>query len=354
MSRITLLAILLTGSALSACNPFYVMRAGYEQARIMSATVPIGEVLADPETPADTRHKLTLVLEARDFAEHEMGLNVGDSYTTFAQLRSDTLIHVVSAARPDRFEAHTWWFPIVGRVPYKGFFSESAARREVHRLDDRGLDTHMRPAGAFSTLGWFNDPLYSTLLRHGDVPLVNTVIHELLHNTVWIPGDAAFNESFANFVGARGAIDFFCRGDRAEECEQARDLWQDDLRFGAFLGALVAELDEIYESELPTEEILARREEVFERARRVFTEEVQPGFRVATFAAFERAPLNNATLLSRRLYYRELDLFEQAYQTTELGLPALVRRIEEDIDRTGDDPWTVVERLAGGSEGATP
>ena len=172
----------------AACSPIYVLRAGYEEAKILARRKPIRALVEDSRTPPLTRAKLALVLEARDFAAEELDLDAGDSYTTFSQLDSDTLALVLSAAHKDRFAAHTWWFPIVGHVPYKGFFSESKARREIAKLEEKGFDTYLRPTSAFSTLGWFNDPLVSPLLRYDSVQLTNTVVHELFHNTFYASG----------------------------------------------------------------------------------------------------------------------------------------------------------------------
>src|SRR6185436_12021884 len=116
---------------------------------------------------------------------------------------------VLTVAYPDRLAIRTWWWPIVGRVPYKGFFDFGAARREQLKFEREGFDTELRPSAAFSTLGWFNDPLLSSTLHSDSTWLVNTVIHELLHNTVWIAGDVTFNESFASFAGNHGAQAFF-------------------------------------------------------------------------------------------------------------------------------------------------
>ena len=331
---------------LPACSPLYVLRAGYEEAKILSRRKPIERLVRDSTTPPATRGKLALVLDARAYAEEVLELEVGDSYTTFSRLDSDTLAMILSAAHPDRFEAYTWWFPIVGRVPYKGYFSEDKARRAEQALQERGFDTYLRPTSAFSTLGWFNDPLVSPLLRYDSVSLAGTVFHELFHNTLYLPGQAMFNESLAEFVGTRAAVEFFCGrfGTDSTQCARARAVWEDELLFGEFLSGLVAELETLYEREdLSTAETLAAREEIFQRAQRVFAERVRPRLQVALYESFTRDPLNNATLISRRLYYHRLDLFERVYQQTG-DLPRTIERIVE-ATRDADDPYAAVEAL---------
>ena len=341
MKHITLLLLVWIAGA---CSPAYVLRAGYEEAKILRRRQPITRVVADPRTPPAQRAKLALVLEARTFAEHGLKLDVGDSYTTFSQLDSDTLALVLSAAHQDRFKAHTWWFPIVGRVPYKGFFSERKARREIAELERRGLDTYLRPTSAFSTLGWFNDPLVSPLLRYDSVNLANTVVHELFHNTLYVSGQAAFNESLANFVGSRGAIHFFCARDE-RLCEQARSEWHDELLFGGFLSEVVRELELLYaRTDLDRAGKLAAREKVFTRARRAFAEEVRPRFRGRGVGSFERLPLNNATLISRRLYYQRLDLFEQVFERNQRNLQHTIAEIVS-VAKGSRDPYAAVEQL---------
>ncbi|MBA4156015.1 MAG: aminopeptidase [Gemmatimonadetes bacterium] len=343
--RVLLLTLLLP---LGACSPFYVLRAGYEQAKILSRRQPIPRLVEDPRTDPETREKLRLVLDARDFAAQELSLDAGQSYTTYSWVDSDTLALVLSAAHKDRFEAHTWWFPIVGSVPYKGFFSERSAQREIERLQARGLDTSLRPTSAFSTLGWFNDPLMSTLLRYGEVSLVNTVIHEIFHNTYYAAGQAQFNESVANFVGARGAIEFFCRreGENGPRCQRARDAWADDLLFGEFLSAMVADLEALYaRTELTSEQKVVAREGVFAGAQHEFAETVRPQLRVSTFASFGQEPLNNATLIGRRLYYGRLDLFELVYERYGRDLPLTIEAIVAAARGTAGDPYAGVEGL---------
>ena len=345
--RTALLLALLVAS-LAACSPMYVIRAGIEEARILSRRRPIPEVIADAATDSATRRKLELVLQARDYAQRELRLDAGESYTTYSWVDSDTLLLVVSGSRRDRFEAYTWWFPIVGRVPYKGFFDFEQAFEEAEDLRADGYDAYVRPSGAFSTLGWFNDPLLNTVLRYDDVSLTATVIHEILHNTIFIPSQVSFNESFANFVGERGAAEFFCtrEGEDSSRCRRARDNWDDNLRFAAFLSALVAELEAIYgRTDIDTARKLELREEVFERARRTFTDVVEPQLRTNAYRGFARRPMNNATLIGTRLYYDRLAVFEAVYQHFGGDFVRAVHAIIRAARDNPEDPYGATAAL---------
>lgn len=374
-------ATLLAGcSAVSGCSPVYVLKAGYHEARILAARKPIPELIHDPATGPETRRKLRLALAARAFARDSLGLDVGDSYTTFSRLERDTLALILSAAHRDRLEPVTWWFPVVGHVPYRGFFSREDAVEARRKLEAEGYDTYLRPTSAFSTLGWFSDPLLSTVLEADDVGLVETVIHELTHNTLYLPGRARFNESFANWVGGRGAEALFCgpaggggepaaggpdaraegwpdagegrpdagiegrpdAGEAASDaCRRARDRWIDERGFSRFLDGLAAELEALYgRPGLDREEVLERREEVFEDALRRFRDEVQPAFRASRFSYFLEDPLNNATLLARLRYYHRLGDFDRLLDA-DGGAPAAgVEGAPGGAAAAGDPPRT--------------
>jgi len=340
--------VTVTAAALLTCSPGYVLRAGYEEAKLLSRRRPIADVRADPSVSEEDRRKLALVVRARTFAREGLGLDAGDSYTTYAPVDSDTLLLVVSAAEKVRFQQYTWWFPIVGHVPYKGYFRFDDALREAARLEGEGLDTYVRPSAAFSTLGWFNDPLLSTVLRAPDVFLVGTVIHEITHNTIYLPSQVAFNESFANFVGDVGAAELLCgmEGEEDLRCRQARAAWDDDLLFGRFLSDLVAALEDLYAREdLVDSAKLAAREDVFEAARRTFEVDVRPHLRVLSFAGFLEGELNNAALIGRRLYYDRLDLFAAAHDALGGDLRRTIARIVEAAEARPDDPYGAVEEL---------
>lgn len=334
------LGLLVVLGPMAACSPIYVIKAGIAEAKILRARRPIPEVINDPRTDEVTRGKLTYVMEARAFAIDRLNMDVGDSYTSFTRLESDTLALVLSAAYRDRLRSKTWWFPVVGHMPYKGFFSEADALREQAELEAEGLDTYLRPTAAFSTLGWFSDPLLSTLLRNDEVELVETVLHELSHNHLFVSGQVTFNESFATFVGRTAAIEFFCGreggGPDSVKCLRARARWRDFQRFGVFIDGMVWELRSVYDDpELDPEEKVRRRDRVFEASMERFRTEVTPTLESFTFGGFANTPLNNATLLSRMRYYHRLPDF-QALAEELGGLRATLEFLRDRAPETED------------------
>ena len=330
----------------TGCSPVYVIKAGWAEAKILNARRPLAEVILAPETDERTRGKLTLAREAREFAIQALKLDVGDSYTTYTELERDTLAMVLSAAYQDRLASRTWWFPIVGRVPYRGFFDLEDAREEQRKLEDEGFDTLLRPTSAFSTLGWFSDPLLSTVVRYDEVELVTTIFHELSHNDLFVPGQVRFNESFATWVGRTAAIEFFCTrpggGPDTVWCNRARDRWHDMQLFSRFIDGLVEELEDVYGDSVTTRESkLARRQAVFERHLRHLREEVRPRFLSLAFAGFDAVPLNNAILLSRMLYYHRLPDFEAHLAAGGGALQAAIQSLKTGIEGV-DDPFEVL------------
>jgi len=331
---------------LTACSPLYVLKAGIAEARILRARRPIPEVILDSATDERTRGMLVLALDARTFAMEQLRLDVGGSYTSFTQLESDTLAHILSAARRDRLEPKTWWFPVVGRFPYKGFFDLDDALRAQQELEDEGWDTYLRPTAAFSTLGWFDDPLLSTLLRRDDVDLIETILHELAHNHLFVSGQVMFNESFATFVGRVGAAQFFCTrvggGPDTVKCARARARWRDEIRFSRFLDELVDELVAVYAStDLTLEEKLRDRATLFADSQRRFRTDVQPVFEAQTFSSFLFTPLNNATLLSRMVYYHRLYDFDTLLQAHQGDLGEAVASLKTSTQDVSD-PYTLL------------
>jgi predicted aminopeptidase len=304
-----------------------LLRAAWEEGKILANRRPIPAVIADSSTPESTRDKLRLVLAARDFAEH-LGLKAKRSFTTFTQVDHDTLVMVLGAAYPDQLRSYTWWFPIVGSVPYKGYFDFPAAERAAASLRKNGFDAYVRPSAAFSTLGFFNDPLISASLHADSIDLANTVIHELTHNTYYAPGQAVFNESFANFVGSRGAEAFFrARGDSVS-AEKAVLAWEDEKILGQFWTDLYVTLDSAFRKH-PTDKNarLAVRDTIFHRAHEKLVDSIGPKLRTYPHEAVVRARLSIAALMARRVYHTDLALFDSVYALSGNDLALAVRRI---------------------------
>lgn len=353
---IRIVAVLVAGSAALAATYLvatptgrYIARAAWEEAKILARRRSIVELVADNRTPAPVRAKLQLVLDARRFSESALGLRPAESFTTYTQLDRDTLVLVLSGAYRDRLERRTWWFPVVGRVPYKGFFDFEAARRASRGLAQDGFDVDLRPASAFSTLGFFNDPLLSTTLRQDSMTLANTVIHEITHSTFFARGQAVFNESFANFVGARGAELFFrSRGQEgAARLVDAR--WRDQKILGRFWADLHRSLDSAFKAH-PGDALraqrLALRDSMFSSARRQLVG-LAPNLRTVSADALERVRLDNAALLARRVYMTDLEAFDRVFARESRDLRATVRRVIDIAERRPSDPFGGLHDYAG-------
>jgi predicted aminopeptidase len=329
----------------------YLVRAGWEEAGILWRRRPIVELVADPTTHPATRAQLLLVLAARTFGAESLGLAAGETYTTFSRVDRDTLVLVLSAARRDTLASYTWSYPIVGRVPYKGFFDFARAQREARRLARAGLDTYLRPSAAFSTLGWFNDPLLSTVLGEDSVELAATVLHEITHNTLFVRGHVDFNESLAQCVGYLGAAAFFAARGESALAERARARWRDELRLGRFYARLSDRLDAIYAADaFPAAKVVAVAD-----AYHLATDELAGalGAQLETINGPRLAarPLNNAVLLAARVYRSRLDRFDAAVAARGGD----VRRVVAELVAAAvgsADPWGALERMPGSAVGA--
>jgi predicted aminopeptidase len=305
--------------------------------------------VADPRTPKDVREKLKVVLAARQYAKDSIRLRTKDSFTTYSRLDHDTLVLVVSAAYRDTLKPYTWWFPIVGTVPYKGYFDFNAANRDARNLSNDGFDVYVRPSDAFSTLGFFNDPLLNTTLKGDSLGLANTVIHELTHNTFYASGQAPFNESFAMFVGARGAAAFFrSRGEEAAAAKVDAE-WQDDKLLASFWARLIKSLDSAYAAHANSKaERIAARDTVYLRARAALVSEIGPALKTINPRFAERVPLDNASLLARRVYASDLDVFDRVYEKEGRDLKRSIGRIIGLAKSNPKNPFAALRSWVGG------
>jgi len=340
---IRIIAIILAPILLSGC---YVSRAAYEEGRILWNRKPIDDVLAHNDLPADTREKLKTVLAVRKFAAEQLGENVGGAYETIAQVNQSAIVHVVMAAPRDSLVPYTWWFPIVGSVPYRGYFEEKDALAEAASLEEDGLDTMVRPSIAFSSLGFFSDPLLTNLLKLDRVELANVMIHELFHRTYYLASDAMFDESAANYVGTAGAVAFFAAtdGESAPTTKAAREILDSDMKFARFMLKEQARLLDIYMADLPTKELDKRREVAFAAIKADYAV-LEPTLSGLERFDLDKQPLNNAVFVNYLIYFHQLDNFAALNRMNHGDLRATIAQIISIAKAHPDDPFYAISQV---------
>src|SRR5690242_21034314 len=339
----TLLVVTLVTSA----EVRYLARAGVEEARLLLRRRAIDKLAGDRKTSPALRQRLELVLAARAYAADSLGLLVGETYTTYADVGRDTLLLVLSASRRDRLREYTWRYPIVGTVPYKGFFDFAQARSAAAELDRNGFDTYLRPAGAFSTLGYFADPLLSTVIERDTMELVATVIHELAHNTLYLKSQTPFNESFASFVGYRGAEAFFRSRHDSTDARRAVARWRDERTLDVLYAELARRLDSAYAEPMSGQRLEQVRTTLFGWARDQLRGPVGQSLETYDWRWFVQAPLNNAVIIAERLYRMDLNLFDEIYLQNNADISETIRAIQIRVFTQAGDPYQALYSRPG-------
>ncbi|MCK6526134.1 aminopeptidase [Myxococcota bacterium] len=330
-------------------SPFaYVAVQARHQVELLSGRIPNDVAIRDGLVTGVAAERLREIAEIRAFGEREVGLASNDNYTTVNPTFTKVVWNV-SASAPDRFEAREWWFPIVGRVPYLGFFAEADARRVAGELESEGLDVRVRTAGAYSTLGWFRDPVTPAMLEWPVGDLANTVLHELTHATLFVPGQVEWNESFANFVGDEAEARYLAsrsRGLSPEDLQRSRESARDRRLLESFLDDVYHELQGVYESGAPRDRVLQEKARRISSATRRFAELPLASPRLRTY--LERNPLNNASLLGWRRYHRGQEEFARLLDLVGGDLREFVSRMKELkvlLRRSDGDPFQLMGSL---------
>jgi predicted aminopeptidase len=221
-------------------------------------------------------------------------------------------------------------------VTYKGFFTRQDALKAKELLEGKEYDTFLQRAGAYSTLGWLKDPIFSSMLDWNDAALANLILHEMVHPTVYFKGETDFNEQMATFIGNRGAIEFLVEkyGPESKEVVEAIRNQEDDLLFSEWIDQACQRLSTYYAREISKDEKLRGRKEIFQSIKEEFRE-IKDQFKTDCYKDFEKLELNNAVLLAYRRYFHRLKKFEILYG--QLGRD--IRRVVEyfkTIQASGD------------------
>ena len=295
------------------------------------ASRDIEDVLADPETSSALHRQLELVGEVRSFAE-ELGLEVDGQYTSYVDWPGDRIITSVIASEPRSVVPADFQFPIVGRAPYKGFFDRERAEAQAQKLRDRGLDVCVVPVPAYSTLGWLDDPVTAPMLKRRDGALAETLLHELVHATVFVKDQPDFNEGAANFFGEEASIRFFAARDAAAEATR-RGRVADARLLDAALNQLRDEIALLYAAP-PGEAEAEERAAIEARARkRIATLPFQQGDGVLLAGQLR---LNDACLAIQGTYAGDIARHEQLLEALHGDLVAYLERLRSASNQ--EDP----------------
>ena len=334
LSRWALVGAVAAGFTFSGCaTPVYLAKLGWGQAGIILHTKPNDAVLDDPAVDPSVKEKIGLVLEAKAYGEEKIGLAETSNFLGFYQVQGPCLLYVVSACPKDRLGSHRWWFPITGQVTTKGFFRHHDALREKRKLEEKGLDVFVQGAQAYSTLGWFKDPIFSTMLTQDRAALVNVVIHELTHATVFFKDQMDFNEQIATFVGCQGAVDFsgVRFGPGSPDQERAQGIMDDGILFARFMRGVFRRLNHLYTQPLSLTSKLEEREDIFREVKQDFAR-LREQFKTDFYLGFEDVRLNNAVVLAMARYVANIKQIQKAYAKLGKDLRktvAFFRRLEK-------------------------
>lgn len=338
------LSALALSASLTGCGEIdYYMHLARGQCRIAFASRPLEEVLVDGATSQQVRATLELVTDIRRFARERAGLSgTASNYTRYFDTGGGPVSWNVSACPPDRFVPYRWWFPVVGDLPYKGFFTLPRATAERDRLVTDGYDAVLSSVSAYSTLGYFSDPILSTMVADPEDRLADLILHELTHVTVYVENETDYNESVATFVGRAGSMAFLVEryGSESEPVRLAFQRRDEETRFSAFLGEVIAALDSLYALQLPRAQVLARRADLFARAKEAYRER-RPDLGDGRYDGFLEWEVNNARLLSYRRYHKDLEGFEAVLRRCRGDLAAAVGRFR-DCAKVAD-PWSCLD-----------
>jgi len=312
--------VLLGATAARADNMVsYLAHVGIGQMKLLWGREALTPERVASLRPAE-RAQLEVLQRALAWGEAQ-GLVHSTSYRQLSDDGKPWRVQVVTAAPANRLEPVTWWFPIVGSVSYRGYFDADRAKAFAADLAGEGYDVYLRPSPLYSTLGWFDDPLPRPILSWPVEDVVDTVIHEQVHATVYVASDVAYDENLATFVAHHATLAFFA--DQPEIAERAGAYYADELAFAALLNDLRAALEKLYAAGPTPSDARAERGPVF--ARFQHEEFAKRHWRTDRFERFPELALSNAWLVANRDYVGLADCFERELAALGGDLPAFVR-----------------------------
>ena len=317
-------------AAASGCSTVsYYTQAVVGQMNLIAKRRPIERVIEDPETPPNVRAKLTLAREITRFASTELHLPVDGSYSSYADIGRSSVVWNVFAAPEFSLEPESFCYPIAGCVSYRGFFKEAAARDFARDLQDDGLDVYVGGVAAYSTLGWFNDPILNTFVNRSDARLAALLFHELAHKVVYVPGDTAFNEGFATTVERHGLERWLVSRNTPEVYAAWLLQENSDQAVIKLIGDTRRGLAAIYESDRSNDDKRTEKAGAIEALRQRFEELKSEGGDYSRFENWIRSDINNAKLSTIATYNDWVPAFSRLFADQDHDFARLNARVRE-------------------------
>ena len=313
----------------------YLLHAASGEAKILLSRRSIDDVLSRRDLDAAKKEKLKMVQRAADDAQRLLGLKRQSQYREYAQLSTDFAVWVLTLAEPDRLELVSWKFPIVGRVPYLGFFARAKAE-DMAEKNYPDKDRHLRTAAAFSTLGYFPDPVLPGFLDLTEAAIVNLVVHELVHATLYIAGNGQWNETVATALGDAGQAVLLRHWGRDDLLDATEKNLLDRQRWGELIGQTLATMRATYEAEPDAAKRLAMKTELIANFKKKITETDwhNPGYR-----RLADSEINHAFLLANEVYLSDADYQTALTKAAREDYAATVRFLRCVATHKSDDPW---------------
>jgi predicted aminopeptidase len=288
----------------------YGIGQGLGQMKIIREARPVEEFMADPSFPDSLKSRLRLIQQARRFAIDSLGLNDTKNYTTLFDQKGEELMWVVLACEPFRLVEKRWDFPIIGSVPYKGYFDKEKAFKLRDELVAEGWDVSIRNPGGWSTLGWFTDPILSGMLKRSEGDLASLIIHEMVHSTIYVKDSADFNENLASFIGDRGAELFLLRtlGDTSRQYKEYIHQDGDYRKVADHMLRATQKLDSVYQTMTEEESLESKK-----LRKEAFIRHIVEEFDTITFSDGKRHSARFARRLPNNTYFMSFRTYESKH-----------------------------------------
>jgi predicted aminopeptidase len=337
------LASALLSVLMTACSgPSYYLQAMSGHWGLMRDRQDISSLIEDPATDPRLGGQLRNAEDIKVFAEMSLDLPAKNSYTSYVQLETDAVTWNVIATPEFSLEARRWCFPVAGCLPYRGYFEQDKALDSAERLGKKGMDVFIAPATAYSSLGWFDDPLLSTMLNGSDTRLAAIMFHELAHQRVYLRHDAAFSEAYANFVAREGVRTWLASEKREDDLKRQQQFESATVVFAKLVTGTRESLTRLYGSDMPVDQMRSQKTGQLESFKNAIRELANQGHPAGTyFHGWTRTPVNNARLALYDTYDGGACAFQNLFSNAGRRWPDFHRLAKQvsRLDTTERKAW---------------